>query len=60
MRTSKRTIAPKDEKAIRELPHEYWNEKTTVAADKKAIKKALESGVELAGCSIVENKTLSY
>lgn len=60
VRTSKRTIAPKDEKAIRELPHEYWNEKTTVAADKKAIKKALESGVELAGCSIVENKTLSY
>lgn len=60
VRTSKRTIAPKDEKQLQALPRECWHKKTSVVADKKAIKEALERGEALPGCSIVENKILSY
>ena len=59
VRTTKRTIAPKDEKQLQTLPRECWHKKTSIVADKKAIKAALEKGEKLEGCSIVENKRLS-
>ena len=45
------------------IPIEDWLAALQMSKEEKidnTIKKALESGVELAGCSIVENKTLSY
>ena len=58
VRTTKRTIVPKNEKQLQTLPRE-WHKKTSIVADKKAIKAALEKGEKLEGCSIVENKRLS-
>lgn len=43
---------------INSLPNEYKTIKVTEAADKKAIKEAIERGTEIKGCSIVENKNL--
>jgi len=43
---------------VNELPKEFKVIKVTEQADKVAIKKAIESGQEIKGCSIVENLNL--
>jgi hypothetical protein len=40
------------------LPVEYQNIKTTVAADKTALKSAIKSGVEIVGVSLVEKQNM--
>lgn len=43
---------------VNDLPKEYKVVKVTEQADKVAIKKAIESGQEIKGCSIIENLNL--
>ena len=43
---------------VNQLPTEYKTIKVTEAADKAAIKKALQSGVEIKGCAIVDHLNL--
>tara|TARA_R110000803_G_scaffold69058_2_gene131217 strand:+ start:5261 stop:5749 length:489 start_codon:yes stop_codon:yes gene_type:complete len=43
---------------VNQLPNEYKTIKVTEAADKKAIKEALQSGNEIIGCSIVDHQNL--
>ena len=43
---------------INQLPTEYKTIKVTESADKTAIKKALQSGIEIEGCSIVDHQNL--
>ena len=44
---------------VASLPEKYQRHKVTVEADKTAIKEALKSGHEIAGCRIVENTNIS-
>lgn len=44
---------------IAALPETYLRQKTTIEPDKTAIKEALKSGQEVAGCRIVENLNIS-
>lgn len=48
-----------DKDCVNELPKEYKVTKVTEQPDKKAIKKALQDGKELEGCSLVTNFSLS-
>lgn len=43
---------------VNSLPNHYKTVKIVESADKKLIKEALEAGVDIAGCSILENKNL--
>jgi len=43
---------------VNSLSTEYKTVKVTEAADKKAIKDAIKSGIDIPGCSIVENLNL--
>ena len=43
---------------VDELPNEYKTVKITTTANKTDIKKALQNGVEIAGCELVETKNL--
>ena len=43
---------------VNSLPTEYKTVKVTEAADKKAIKDAIKAGIDIPGCSIVENLNL--
>ncbi len=43
---------------VNSLPTEYKTVKVTEAADKKAIKDAIKAGIDVPGCSIVENLNL--
>jgi hypothetical protein len=43
---------------VNQLPNEYKTIKITEAADKMAIKKAIESGIEIEGCYIKEHQNL--
>ncbi len=43
---------------VNSLPTEYKTVKITEAADKKAIKEAIKAGIDVPGCSIVENLNL--
>jgi len=43
---------------VNSLPKEYKTVKVTEAADKMAIKKALQAGEHIEGCSIIENQNL--
>ena len=43
---------------VNQLPQEYKTIKVTEAANKAAIKKALQSGEEIEGCSIVDHLNL--
>lgn len=42
-----------------ELPEDYCRVKTVVEPDKKAIKTALESGIEINGCELMQSKSIS-
>ena len=44
---------------VNQLPNEYKTIKVTESANKTAIKKALQDGVEIDGCALVENINLS-
>jgi len=44
--------------SLEELPKEYKTIKVTTTPDKMAIKKALESGIELKGCELIINNNL--
>ncbi len=41
-----------------QLPSEYVTTKTTLYADKKAIKTSLEGGKEIQGCQIIEKNNI--
>lgn len=67
---NKKISSPKFEAVLRDskktdiidetlIPEEYMNVKVTKTPDKTAIKKAIESGVEVAGAQIVDNTTIS-
>ena len=43
---------------VNSLPSEFKTVKVTEAADKKAIKDAIKAGIDVPGCSIVENLNL--
>ena len=43
---------------VNQLPTEYKTIKVTESADKTAIKKALQSGIKIEGCSIVDHQNL--
>jgi len=43
---------------VNDLPKEYKTVKVTEAPDKTAIKEALKNGIEIKGCSLVENENL--
>jgi hypothetical protein len=43
---------------VNQLPASYKVVKVTEQADKAAIKSALESGIEIPGCRIIENRNL--
>lgn len=43
---------------VNQLPDAFKKVKVTESADKVAIKKAIQSGVEVKGCKLVENKNL--
>ena len=43
---------------VNSLPTEFKTVKVTEAADKKAIKDAIKAGVDVPGCSIIENLNL--
>ena len=43
---------------VNQLPDQFKTIKVTEAADKKAIKEALEAGAEIKGCRIIENQNL--
>lgn len=47
-----------DEDALAELPDDYKRVKTTVEADKTALKTALKAGMAIEGVTLVENKSL--
>ena len=49
----KSVVVDVDENAA--LPVEYTKVKQEIAPDKTAIKKALQEGMEIAGCTLVEN-----
>ena len=44
---------------INSLPKQYKTIKITETADKTAIKKVLEEGIEIKGCKLMHNDNLS-
>lgn len=56
-RKSEETVVPDD---ASKLPTVFIKIKTTIAADKTAIKKAIKAGEEIPGCSIEVKRNLSY
>ena len=48
-----------DSEMINQLPNEYKTIKVTESANKTAIKKALQDGVEINGCELVTNLNLN-
>lgn len=63
-KTNRVTVSYRTSKAVEVLdvkyvPAEYLNITQEVKPDKTAIKKAIESGVEVAGCSLVERQNMS-
>ena len=63
-KTSKVTVSYRSSKQVRiesvdHVPAEYLRIKQTVEPNKTAIKKAIESGTEVKGCSLVERQNMS-
>ena len=48
-----------DSEMINQLPNEYKTIKVTESANKTAIKKALQDGIEINGCELVTNLNLN-
>ena len=57
--TRKSTSVEVDYEMINQLPKKYKTIKVTESANKTAIKKALQEGVEIDGCRLIENENLS-
>ena len=57
--TRKSTSVEVQEDMINSLPREYKTVKVTETANKTAIKKALEEGIEINGCKLMHNDNLS-
>jgi len=57
--TRKSTSVEVDLEMINQLPNEYKTIKVTESANKTAIKKALQDGVEIKGCELVTNLNLN-
>ena len=57
--TRKSTSVNVQEDMVNQLPNEYKTIKVTESANKTAIKKALQEGVEIDGCRLIENENLS-
>jgi sugar-specific transcriptional regulator TrmB len=57
--TRKSTSVNVVEDMINQLPKEYKTIKVTESANKTAIKKALQQGIEIDGCRLIENENLS-
>lgn len=56
--TRKSTSVEVDEDMVNSLPKEYKTVKVTEAPNKVAIKKALDSGIEIDGCRLSHNLSL--
>ena len=57
--TRKSTSVEVDSEMINQLPNEYKTIKVTESPNKAEIKKALQDGVEIDGCALIENINLS-
>lgn len=57
--TRKSTSVNVQEDMVNQLPNEYKTIKVTESANKTAIKKALQEGIEIDGCRLIENENLS-
>lgn len=57
--TRKSTSVEVQEDMINSLPKQYKTVKITETANKTAIKKALEEGIEINGCKLMHNDNLS-
>jgi hypothetical protein len=57
--TRKSTSVHVQDDMINLLPNEYKTIKVTESANKTAIKKDLQAGVEIDGCRLIENENLS-
>lgn len=57
--TRKSTSVNVQDEMINQLPNEYKTIKVTESANKTAIKKALQDGVKIDGCELIENINLS-
>lgn len=63
-KTSKVTVSYRNSKIVEvedveHVPAEYLRIKQTVEPDKTAIKKAIEGGAEIKGCSLIERQNMS-
>jgi len=57
--TRKSTSVEVMDDMINQLPNEYKTIKVTESANKTAIKKALQEGIKIEGCRLLENENLS-
>ena len=57
--TRKSTSVQVVDEMINQLPNEYKTIKVTEAPNKAEIKKALQDGIEIDGCALIENINLS-
>ena len=57
--TRKSTSVEVQDDMVNSLPKEYKTVKVTETANKTAIKKALEEGIEINGCKLMYNENLS-
>ena len=57
--TRKSTSVEVDLEMVNQLPNEYKTIKVTESPNKAEIKKALQDGVEINGCELIENINLS-
>lgn len=57
--TRKSTTVEVSDDMINQLPKEYKTIKVTETPNKTAIKKALQQGVEIDGCRLIQNENLS-
>ena len=57
--TRKSTSVNVQDDMVNQLPKEYKTIKVTESPNKTAIKKALQSGIEIDGCRLIENENLS-
>lgn len=63
-KSTKATVSYRNSKQVEVIdidyvPAEYLRIKQTIEADKKAIKEAIESGIEVKGCNLVERQNMS-
>ena len=63
-KSTKATVSYRNSKQVEVIdidyvPAEYLRIKQTIEADKKAIKEAIESGIDVKGCNLVERQNMS-